>query len=109
MAEVWCIRDSDRAVKRRKPGADTPGLSLFLTYYFQYTKWTITHLHAISFLEVVWFEGCGRVLHKWRGLTMFFGVIWRLAMARQRSCMSHPGVEDPTHENGTVMNWAPGC
>jgi hypothetical protein len=67
------MKDSDRVVKRRRPGADTPHLSLFLTYYFQYTKWTITHLHAISFLEVVWDESCGLVLHKWRGLTMFLG------------------------------------
>jgi hypothetical protein len=44
--------------------ARTPGLSLFLIHYFQYTKRTITHLLSISFWEVVWFQDWGRVLQR---------------------------------------------
>jgi hypothetical protein len=34
----------------RKARRDAPGLSLSLTYYFQYTGWTITHLLSIFFV-----------------------------------------------------------
>src|ERR1035437_10019523 len=55
----------------RRPGADA-GPSLFLIDYFQYTKRTLTHLPSISFLEVVWFEGCGLGFHGGGGLTTSF-------------------------------------
>src|ERR1035438_10284487 len=40
---------------------------LFLTYYFQYTKRTITHLPCRGILDLVWFEGYGRGLQRFGG------------------------------------------
>ena len=55
-----------------KGPAVSRAFSLFLTYYFQYTKRTITHLPCRGVFDLVWFEGCGRVLHRCGGLTTFW-------------------------------------
>src|ERR1035441_7541887 len=52
--------------------ARTLGLLYFLLTTSSITKRTLTHLPSISFLEVVWFEGCGLVFHGGGGLTTSF-------------------------------------
>src|ERR1039458_2734274 len=52
--------------------ARTPGLSVFLcsiAYYFKYTGWRITHLPCWRKFDLVWMVDCGRVLHRFGGLT----------------------------------------
>src|ERR1035437_3379775 len=57
--------------------ARTPGLSLCsithflcsIAYYFKYTGLTITHLPSGRKFDLVWMVDCGRVLHRFGGLT----------------------------------------
>jgi hypothetical protein len=53
---------SSMGLKAKGP-TRTLGLLLFLIYYFQYSKRTITQLLPIFLWEVTWFESCGRVFH----------------------------------------------
>jgi hypothetical protein len=54
--------------KSERPGADA-GPSLFLTYYFQYSKRTITHLLCREKRYRAWFERGWRIFHGFRSLT----------------------------------------